>query len=84
MEKPEYKSKEFFLALLYEYLIFVRNDTEGHNLPLSVDIAYALHNVPSMLLAEEWAPEIGKAAWKEVWWAAGFRKCRPWFEETVT
>ena len=83
MDKIEQKSKKFFLALMHQYLVFVRNDTEGHNLPLSADIAYALHNVPSMLLAEEWSPEIGEAAWKELLWAADFRGCRPWFEETL-
>ncbi|MEM1088477.1 MAG: hypothetical protein AAGH90_12180 [Pseudomonadota bacterium] len=83
MKEPEHKSKNFFLALLSEYLILLRNDTKGHNLPLSADIAYALHNVPSMLLADEWSPEIGEAAWKEVWWAAGLRGCRHWFEQTV-
>ena len=81
MVESSYKSREYFLALLYHYLIFVRNDTEGHNLPLNADIAYALHNIPSMLKVEMWTQEISEAAWKEVWWAAGFRNCRPWFVE---
>ena len=82
MTHDDYKPREYFHALLWAYLIYVRNDLEGDNLPLSADVAYALHNVPSMLLSKEWTPEISNAAWKEVWGAAGFRNCREWFVQT--
>lgn len=48
---------------------------------MSADIAYALHNVPAMLMIEDWTPEVSEAAWIEVWGKAGFRGCREWFEQ---
>ena len=66
---------------MYEYFVLVRNDLKGQEAPRSADIAYALHNVPSMLMIEDWTPEISAEAWRVVWGAAGFRGCRAWFEQ---
>lgn len=81
MMEKRYRSREYFLALIAEYFTFVRNDLKGQELPGSADIAYALHNLPSMLVSADWSEERSEMIWSRIWWAAGFRKCRTWFEE---
>ena len=67
--------------LLKPFFVLVRNDLNGDEAPMSADIAYALHNVPSILMIEDWTPEVSQSAWREVWGKAGFRGCRAWFEQ---
>ncbi len=68
-EKKTFRSREHFLGLLYEYFIRTRAATEAMTAETAA-LAYAFHNLPSMLNAPDWTPELSASAWRTVSGAA--------------
>ena len=75
-----YRSREHFLQILSWYLSLAKSGSLNEEEMGS--IAYAVHNIPSYALVNEWTDEHSKDAWWEVRQSAGVRDCLGWLEET--
>ena len=73
------RNQSHFLGLIYEFLLLVRVGTKPQ---LHAGIAYALHNLPSMLDAEEWTPSHSDICWREIQNAARLSGVIDWFLDT--
>ena len=73
------RSQSHFLGLIYEFLLLVRVGAEPQ---LHAGIAYALHNLPSMLDAEEWTPSHSDTCWREIQAAARLSGAIDWLLDT--
>ena len=75
-----FRSRRHFLHILYEYLLRVRADYDGVEADENARIAYMLHNLPSLLTAEEWTKELSEAAWGELKEQGRFKRVMSWLE----
>lgn len=73
------RSRSHFFGLLYEFLLIVRTPVAEGEHP---GIAYALHNLPSILDDEHWTDMHSEAAWNEILGAAKLAGARDWLEKT--
>ena len=75
------RNKDYFLALLYEYLIFTRHTAGPERMAIASKLGYALHNLPSILKIEPWDTRTAESAWREVRNRARLAGCLDWILE---
>ena len=75
-----HRSRSHFLHIIYQYFLQVRGDYSGRNSDQNARIAYMLHNLPSLLVAEVWNEELSAAAWGELEEQSRFKNCTEWLQ----